>query len=79
MEKDFVNSIKFHEVFFCCSCLRYIFAIEKKLHYPNCQNKIDCDFLDSDAKQKLGFERLEVLRELSLYTNTKTQKIANII
>ena len=55
MEKNFVNSIKFHEVFFCCSCLRYIFAIEKKLHYPNCQNKIDCDVLDSDAKHKLGF------------------------
>ena len=49
-EEEIVNKIKFHEVFFCCSCMKFIFAIEKKLHHPTCENRIDVNKLTEKEK-----------------------------
>jgi hypothetical protein len=66
-----MRSLKFHEVFFCSECYRYIFAIEKNYHYPQCQNKIEESNIDLSSKYQMGLQKLNLLLELACYTQFK--------
>lgn len=79
MESQFLSAIKFHEVFFCCSCYKFIFGIEKNMHEPTCQSKVDFDSMNTLDTQKMGMSRLQMIRQLSQYTKTRVPEVSKLI
>jgi hypothetical protein len=70
-----MKSLNICEIFFCAHCYRYIFAIEKHYHYPECQNKPIEDALDEEDKYQLGIQKLSLLVQLGEYTKCKENAI----
>lgn len=76
--EGFIDSLPKNAVFYCCECFQYVFEIEKKRHFPDCRDRVDVSRLNRESYAPVGWERLEKLVELALYTGVKTWEVEQL-